>query len=240
MIVFCFVLLVANFIFLLLGGLLHLYGGANNIPAAGDDLFPAIAINSGLPFFITICFMIGLVSAVFPSADGALTALTSSFCIDILGIRRKKEMSEEAQKKTRLLVHNGFAVVFLACVFLFRAIDNGSLIALLLKMAGFTYGPLLGLFAFGILTTKNSYRRAPIVACIIAMILTLGIDFLNNPAWYTDKLNTSDAFATQMKTLSESLFGGYKIGVELLIINAAITFLMLSLMANRNQQTRNI
>jgi Na+/proline symporter len=239
MIVFCFVLLVANFIFLLLGGLLHLYGEANNIAAAGDDLFPAIAINSGLPFFITVCFMIGLISAVFPSADGALTALTSSFCIDILGIRRKKEMSEETQKKTRLLVHNGFAVVFLACVFLFRAIDNGSLIALLLKMAGFTYGPLLGLFAFGILTTKNTPSRAPIVACLVAMVLTLGIDFMNNPAWYTDKLHLTDATATQMKTISENIFGGYKIGVELLLINAAITFLMLIIMANRNQKTIN-
>lgn len=176
--------------------------------------------------------MIGLISAVFPSADGALTALTSSFCIDILGIRKKKDMTEEAQKRTRLLVHNGFAIVFLACVFLFRAIDNGSLIALLLKMAGFTYGPLLGLFAFGILTTKNTASRAPIIACIVAMVLTLGIDFLNNPTWYTDKLDTTDAFATQMKTIAESLFGGYKIGVELLIINAGLTFLLLSLMAN--------
>ncbi len=239
MIVFCFVLLVANFIFLLLGGLLHLYSGANGIAVVGDDLFPAIAINSGLPFFITICFMIGLISAVFPSADGALTALTASFCIDILGIRRKKEMTEEAQKKTRLLVHNGFAVVFLACVFLFRAIDNGSLIALLLKMAGFTYGPLLGLFAFGILTTKTTPKRTPIVACIVAMVLTLGIDFINNPTWYTDKLNTTDTFANTLKIFSESLFGGYKIGVELLIINAALTFLLLTLMANRNQQTIN-
>ena len=103
MISFCFVLLLANFIFLLLGGLLYLYAEAKGIPAAKDDLFPMIAVKSGLPFYITVCFIIGLISAVFPSADGALTALTSSFCIDILGIRRNKNLSEKQQKRTRLM-----------------------------------------------------------------------------------------------------------------------------------------
>src|SRR5690606_31393837 len=78
MITFCFILLVANFIFLLLGGLLYLYADAQGITATGDNIFPYIALKSGLPFIITVCFMIGLISALFPSADGALTALTSS------------------------------------------------------------------------------------------------------------------------------------------------------------------
>lgn len=236
MIVFCFVLLVANFIFLLLGGLLHLYAGANNIAAAGDDLFPAVTINSGLPFFITVCFMIGLISAVFPSADGALTALTSSFCIDMLGIKRNKKMSEAAQKRTRLIVHNVFAIIFLACVFFFRAIDNGSLIDILLKMAGFTYGPLLGLFAFGILTKKNTPVNLPIWLCIVSLLLTFGIDVVNNAVWYIDKLGINESTATSLQSLSESIFHGYKIGLELLIINAAITFTLLYLSASKNKQ----
>lgn len=239
MVVFCFVLLVANFIFLLLGGLLYLYADANSIATVGDDLFPAIAINSGLPFFITVCFMIGLISAVFPSADGALTALTSSFCIDILGIRRNKNLTETQQKKTRLLVHNGFAIIFLGCVFFFRLIDNGSLIDILLKMAGFTYGPLLGLFAFGILTRRTIGAQLPIWICLSALVATFGIDLVNNAGWYIDKLHIGSSTATSLTALSEQIFGGYKIGVELLIINAAFTFLLLLLFARKKATPTN-
>lgn len=239
MVVFCFVLLLANFIFLLLGGLLYLYADANSIATVGDDLFPAIAINSGLPFFITVCFMIGLISAVFPSADGALTALTSSFCIDILGIRRNKNLTEAQQKKTRLLVHNGFAIIFLGCVFFFRLIDNGSLIDILLKMAGFTYGPLLGLFAFGILTQRTISPQLPIWICLTALVATFGIDLVNNSSWYIDKLHMGSSSATSLTTLSEQIFGGYKIGVELLIINAAFTFLLLLLFAQKKATPTN-
>ena len=95
MITFCFVLLAANFLFLLLGGLLYLYSDAMAITSAGDDLFPTIAVQSGLPFFITVCFLIGLISALFPSADGALTALTSSFCIDILGMKLREDWDDK-------------------------------------------------------------------------------------------------------------------------------------------------
>lgn len=236
MVVFCFVLLVANFIFLLLGGLLYLYANANGIATVGDDLFPAIAINSGLPFFITICFVVGLISAVFPSADGALTALTSSFCIDILGIKRNKNLSEAQQRKTRLIVHNAFAVLFLACIFFFREIDNGSLIDILLKMAGFTYGPLLGLFAFGIFTNKNTRPNLPIWICLASLVITFGVDLVNNSGWYIDKLHIGESGATSLNALSSSLFNGYKIGVELLIINAAFTFLLLLLFAEKNKR----
>jgi hypothetical protein len=231
------VLLVANFIFLLLGGLLYLYAGSKGITTAGDDLFPTIAINSGLPFFITICFMIGLISAVFPSADGALTALTSSFCIDILGIKRNPNLSEAQQKRTRLLVHNGFAVIFLACVFFFRMIDNGSLIDILLKMAGFTYGPLLGLFAFGILTGRSISNRLSIWICLAALLCTFGIDLVNNATWYVDKMHLGADTSASLTALSDRLFHGYKIGVELLIINAAITFLLLFLLADKQTKT---
>lgn len=211
MITFCFTLLVANFIFLLLGGLLYLYADANSITAVGDDIFPTIAVNSGLPFFITVCFMIGLVSALFPSADGALTALTSSFCIDILGIKRRSDLSEERQSKIRLAVHNAFAAVFLACVFFFREVDNGSLIQILLVVAGYTYGPLLALFSFGILTKRGVNNATVPVICIIAPILCY-----------------------ILKQHDKEWLGGYAIGTELLIINAALTFALLFLFSNKN------
>ena len=169
-----------------------------------------IAVKSGLPFYITVCFIIGLISAVFPSADGALTALTSSFCIDILGIRRNKNLSEKQQKRTRLIVHNAFALVFLAFVFLFREIDNGSLIDTLLDVAGYTYGPLLALFAFGIFTKRKLINELVPVICIAAPI-----------ACYVLKHNEA------------RLLNGYIIGTELLIINATLTFLLLFLCSKK-------
>lgn len=229
--------MVVVFIFLFLGGVLALYADANGIAAKGDNLFPQVALQSGLPFFITICFVIGLISALFPSADGALTALTSSFCIDILGMQKKKvsagaagtpdPAAEKRQTRTRLIVHNVFAVLFLLCVFFFRAVDNGSLIDILLKLAGFTYGPLLGLFAFGILTRRVVAARSPLIICLAALLLTLILDVINNYQWYVPKTGMSESTADTFRQLSENIFGSYKIGVELLIINAAITFVLL-------------
>jgi Na+/proline symporter len=235
--------MIVVFIFLFLGGILSLYAAQNGIEAKGDQLFPAIALQSGLPFFITICFVIGLISALFPSADGALTALTSSFCIDILGMKMGKHgakiegdsLQEEKKKtKTRLIVHNLFAVVFLFCIFFFRVVDNGSLIDVLLKLAGFTYGPLLGLFAFGILTRRTVQKQMPFLLCMIAMILTLVIDVINNYSWYVPKLGLSASTEATLTHLSASIFGGYKIGVELLIVNAALTFLFLFIFSKKS------
>lgn len=242
------------FIFLLLGGLLYLYAGANGISATGDDLFPTIVMNSGLPFAITVCFIIGLISALFPSADGALTALTSSFCIDILGIKRRPDLNKEIeesgerkkdpvglkkQERIRLTVHCVFAVVFLFFVFFFREIDNGSLISILLKLAGFTYGPLLGLFAFGILTKRTINQKLPPIICIDALLLTIGIDFLNNPEWYVAKIEALKPYSANLAELSTNIFGGYKIGNELLIINAAIAFLLLFVFSKKDS-TQNV
>jgi Na+/proline symporter len=242
------------FIFLLLGGLLYLYAGANGITATGDDLFPTIVVNSGLPFVITVCFIIGLISALFPSADGALTALTSSFCIDILGIKRMPDLNKEIeefgekkkdpvglkkQERIRLTVHCIFAVVFLFFVFFFREIDNGSLISILLKLAGFTYGPLLGLFAFGILTKRMINQKLPPIICIDALLLTIGIDFLNNPEWYVAKIAALQPYSAYLTDLSTNIFGGYKIGNELLIINAAIAFLLLFVFSKKDS-TQNV
>jgi len=239
--------MVVVFIFLFLGGVLALYANANGLTVKGDDLFPAVALQSGLPFFITICFVIGLISALFPSADGALTALTSSFCIDILGIQKKNashqgegktvynEMSEKKKTTTRLIVHNSFAVLFLVCVFFFREVDNGSLIDILLKLAGFTYGPLLGLFAFGILTKRVVAEKLPLIICLVALVLTLIIDVINNYQWYLPKVNFAPETAETLANLSKSIFGDYKIGVELLIVNAAITFLLLFLTSKKGK-----
>jgi Na+/proline symporter len=236
MITFCFVLLVANFIFLLLGGLLYLYASAKGISVAGDDIFPFIAVKSGLPFYITICFMIGLISAVFPSADGALTALTSSFCIDIIGLKRRTDLTEKKQKNIRLIVHNAFAIVFLGFVFFFRSVDNGSLIDILLKIAGFTYGPLLGLFAFGILTKKQIMGKLPAIICLFSLVATFFIDVANNSEWYIRKFALGENASATLSGISTSLFHGYKIGTELLLINATLTFLLLILCSKKGSQ----
>lgn len=205
-----FLQMVVVFIFLMLGGLLALYASANGIAASGDDLFPTIAIKSGLPFFITVCFMIGLISALFPSADGALTALTSSFCIDILGIKRREDWDEAKKKKVRLIVHNAFAIIFLVCVFFFREVDNGSLIQTLLVVAGYTYGPLLALFAFGILTKRKLNEAMVPLICIIAPVVCY---FL--------------------KEHDKEWLGGYVMGTELLIINAVLAFILLFLCSKK-------
>ena len=210
MVTFCFTLVAANFIFLLLGGLLYLFANAKGIHTTGDDLFPTIAMKSGLPFVIAVCFLVGLISAVFPSADGALTALTSSFCIDILGIRRKQGLTEQQQKRARLIVHNSFALIFLACVFIFRQIDNGSLIQLLLVVAGYTYGPLLALFAFGILTKRSVKNELVPLVCIAAPVICY-----------------------ILKQHDSLWLNGYTIGTELLIINAGLTFLFLLMISKK-------
>jgi len=184
-----------------------------------------------------VCFIIGLISALFPSADGALTALTSSFCIDILGIN-PKETNQENEKKTtrtRLIVHSAFAVIFLLFIFFFREIDNGSLIDILLKLAGFTYGPLLGLFAFGILTKRYVKKFAPITVSLISLVLTFILDSINNYQWYQDKMNWSESFKAQISNLNSILFGNYKIGVELILMNGLITFIGLWLVSRKNK-----
>jgi Na+/pantothenate symporter len=178
----------------------------------GDDLFPTIALSNSFSAAIGIIFIIALISALFPSVDGAITALTSSFCIDIANINNKTNLDEKAKKRFRLTVHLTFAVIFFALVLIFKWINEKSIIDFILKIASFTYGPLLGLFAFGILTTRklNAYWIPTI--CLGALMLTFYLDFINNPGWY------------QTKNASTNLFNGYKIGVELLLINGLLTF----------------
>ncbi|MFN0187948.1 MAG: sodium:solute symporter, partial [Bacteroidia bacterium] len=161
------ILIFVNFLFLFLGGVLYLYSNHYNLGLKGDDLFPTLAMQY-FPPVMGLVFIIGLISALFPSADGAITALTSSFCIDIVGIQRNKNISEEERVSIRRKVHLSFALVFLLCVLIFHWIDNRSIIDLILKLAGYTYGPLLGLFAFGVLMKSKLKEKLVPVICLLA------------------------------------------------------------------------
>jgi Na+/proline symporter len=219
MMTFTAVLMVVNFLFLVLGGVLYLYAGSKGIAVPPDDLFATIALSDAFSGTIGIIFIIALISALFPSVDGAITSLTSCFCIDILGIN-KKEGTEKEKKRTRLRVHFTFAFVFFLMVLLFKAINDKLIIDFILKFAGITYGPLLGLFGFGILTKRTINNKLIWTVCIIAPLLALGLDMLSNPAWYEAKLHVH----LGLSSLSESIFHGYKIGNELILINGLFTF----------------
>jgi Na+/proline symporter len=223
MMTFSITMAIVNFLFLFLGGLLYLFAETNGIKVANDDLFPTVALNF-MPASLSIIFIIGLISALFPSADGALTALTSSFCIDILGLRRREDLDETGRKKIRLTVHFAFAIIFFLIVMGFKEINNKSIIDVILKVAGFTYGPLLGLFAFGIFTKKQINDRLALYVCLAAPLLIFGIDFINNIEWYQQQLKLDDQTAASIKQLSTSIFGSFKIGYELLIYNGILTF----------------
>jgi len=209
MLTFSVVMVFVNLLFLVLGGLLYLYATSKGIAVAGDDLFPTVAMNY-LPGFISIIFIIGLISALFPSADGAITALTSSFCIDIIGMQRDKIHTEVQKQKTRKTVHLIFAAVFLLFVFLFKLMDNKSIITILLDIAGYTYGPLLGLFAFGILTKRSIKDNFSPIICLVAPALAYVID-----------------------RSSVAMLGGYKFGFELLLLNGVLTFMGLYLFSKK-------
>ncbi len=220
MMTFTAIMMVVNFMFLVLGGILYVYAGSKGIQTAPDDLFPTIALSPEFSGSIGIIFIIALISALFPSVDGAITSLTSCFCIDILGLK-KSTASEKAKKNTRLKVHISFAIVFFLLVLIFKAINDKLIIDFILKFAGITYGPLLGLFAFGILTKRVLNPKLIVWVCIIAPLLAMGIDMLSSPEWYEKKLHVS----LGLQSLSDTLFGGYKIGYELIIINGLFTFL---------------
>ena len=225
---FSAVLLLVNFLFLVLGGVLYLYASANGIKVPPDELFPTIALSKAFSGAIGIIFVIALISALFPSVDGAITSLTSCFCIDILGLQ-KSSGTEREKKRTRLKVHFTFALVFFLMVLVFEWMNDKSIIDFILKFAGVTYGPLLGLFAFGILTKRKLKENLIWTVCIIAPMLALGLDMLSNPVWYEAKLHMK----LGLDSLSASIFNGYKIGNELILINGIITFTGLWLISSK-------
>jgi Na+/proline symporter len=203
------VLVVVLTSFLFLGGLLYLYAPVAGVTATGDKIFSTV-VMSHLPATVQIIFLIALISALFPSADGAITALTSTFCIDILGIKRRDDLSEEGKLRLRRHVHLGFALLFLLLVLLFKWVDNPSMIGVILKLAGYTYGPLLGLFAFGMMTTRTLQDRLVPVVTIGAPILCAVLEYNQH-----------------------YLLGSYRLGLELLIINGALVFVGLLAISRR-------
>jgi Na+/proline symporter len=230
------ILLFVNFLFLLMGGLLYLYAAQTGSSIKGDDLFPSVALGGTLSAAISIIFIIGLISALFPSADGALTALTSSFCIDILGLKKKTDLSEKQKKSTRLTVHMVFAIVFFLLVMLFKWVDDKSIIDVILKVAGYTYGPLLGLFAFGILTHRTIKDKYALFVCLLSPVLIFLVDFINNPEWFVKRFSLSDSAALSLKSLSENIFGGFRMSIEILIFNGIITFLGLWIISSKGSK----
>lgn len=205
------IILIVILLFLFLGGLLYLYAPSVNLAATGDRIFPAVVLGH-LPAAVQIIFIIALISALFPSADGAITALTSSVCNDFLKPMLGSGISEAEFKSLRHRVHLSFALLFLGLVMLFRWADNPSMIGIILKLAGYTYGPMLGLFAFGILTRRKPRDRwVPLIA-VMAPVICYALD------------------ANQ-----RILFGSYQVGLELLIINGLLTFAGLWLISVRNE-----
>lgn len=194
-------------LFLFLGGLLYVYAASIHLSAIGDKLFPTVALQY-LPPAIGVIFIIALISALFPSADGAITALTSSFCMDILSIHKRPEWSTEKQQTIRKTVHLSFAVVFLLFVLFYKWCNNPSMIDVILKIAAYTYGPLLGLFGFALLTNRSVKEGFVPIVCLLAPGLCYIID-----------------------THQKQLFGSFTIGAELLAINGLLTFIGLSAIA---------
>ncbi len=236
MLTFASVLILVNFLFLFLGGVLYLYASSKGMSnVAPDDLFPTIALNNTFGASIGIVFIIALISALFPSVDGAITSLTSSYCIDILKMN-KSNLDESEKRKKRLKVHLTFAVIFFLLVLVFKAMNDKLIIDFILKFAGITYGPLLGLFSFGILTKRVLNEKYIWFISILAPMLSLVIDMLSSPEWYEKKLHIS----LGLNSLSQSCFNGYKIGNELVIINGLLTFIFLFIISKKSSSNSNI
>ena len=207
---FSLAFIIVNILFLCLGVLLYIFAQKNGIqvPQKTDDFFPLLALN----YFGTmagVLFLLGIVSATYSSSDSALTALTTSFCIDFLNLDTKSKES----KSTRMKVHIGFSIVMFLVIVLFKLINDESVVTAVFRVAGYTYGPLLGLFAFGILTKYKVKDRFVPVLGILSPVLTFIIN-INSEAW----------------------FDGYKFGFELLLLNGLIMFVGLWLLSKKKEK----
>ncbi|MBT3383552.1 MAG: sodium:solute symporter [Prolixibacteraceae bacterium] len=208
MLVFSFSFLITVFLFLGLGVLLFIYAEKSGItvPENTDDLYPLLALNHfGLP--VGIAFLLGITAAAYSSADSALTALTTSFSIDFLKIEKYEEHKKQKIKKWS---HLFFSVLLILLILLFRAINNESIVVAVFRVAGYTYGPILGLFVFGIYSKRKvNDKWIPFVG-ILAPILSFFIS-----------------------KYSEIIFNGYKFGFELLILNGLLTIVGLFLFSKK-------
>lgn len=209
MVSFSLVLVVVNLVFLALGALLWRYMQEYHIvPHRPDQIYPMLATDGWLPVSVGLLFILGLIAAAYSSADSALTALTTSACVDILEIDKRPE---EQRVALRRRVHVLVSIVMVLLILAFKALNDDSVIKTVFRVAGFTYGPLLGLFAFGMFTTwAVKDRWVPLVA-VLAPVLTYVLD-----------------------RYSKELFGGYTFGFELLLVNGALTFVGLMLLRRRS------
>ncbi len=197
------VLIVVNLLFLFLGATLLIYAGSRNVdlPALSDQLFPTIALQYLGPV-AGVVFIIGLISAAYSSADSALTALTTSFTVDFLRFNERKDLTEKQKIRLRYFVHFCIAIILIIVIVVFNLINDAAVIENLFTIAGYTYGPLLGMFAFGLLTRFKVWDRYLPLVAIASPVVTY---FL--------------------KLLIEKQWKGYEVGFELLILNGLLTFL---------------
>ena len=215
MFTFSGILVFVNLLFLFLGAILLMYMHTKGISvASSDEIFPTVAIRylgpvAGMVFFI------GLISAAFPSADGALTSLTTSVSIDFLGLDKNSGFSEKTKTRIRYIVHLSIGLVFFIAVLIFGMLDDKAVIDKLFTIAGYTYGPLLGLYSFGLFTKRMVKDKLTPVIAILSPVLC----FI-------------------LSSYSEVLFNGYKFGFELLLVNGFITFTGLFLFSRRPDSTR--
>jgi Na+/proline symporter len=209
-----FVLILVNFVFLTLGALLFIYAEKFGIQIPivegnikTDLLFPEIALKGDLSFSIGIIFILGLIAAAYSSADSALTSLTTSYCIDFLDIKKREESKQKAIRKR---THIGISVLLIIVIIIFKYVLKENVISSLLQVASYTYGPLLGLFTFGIFTKLNIKDKYVWMVAIISVVLSYLLD------------------ANSIKLLN-----GYQFGYELLIINGLFTFVGLFLIKDK-------
>jgi Na+/proline symporter len=204
---FYWVLLFINILFLSLGALLYIYAQANQIaiPAKTDELYPMLALGGQFGTLAAVTFLLGIIAASYASSDSALTALTTSFCIDFLSIEKFKE---EKRTKLKHRVHLGFSLLFFMVIGLFHLFNNQELIAAVFNLAGYTYGPLLGLFSFGLFTKLQVRDKLVPIVCVGSPVITFILE-----------------------TQSQSLFGGF--GFAKLILNGSVCFLLLWLIREK-------
>ncbi len=206
---FSFILVFANLLFLTLGALLYVYALETGveIPSRTDELYPMLALEY-LPAAVGIVFVIGLIASAYSSADSGLTALTTAFCVDFLGF--KIEDNGPAIRRKRVFVHIGFSIVLLLMILFFEALNNDAVINGLFIAAGYTYGPLLGLFTFGLFTKRIVKDRWVLWVCLASPVLSFILDYY-----------------------SENLFAGFQFGFLILAINGLLTITGLYLISRK-------
>lgn len=214
MFTFSGILVFVNLLFLFLGALLLIFMQTKGITVAtSDEIFPTIALRYLGPV-AGLVFLIGLISAAFPSADGALTSLTTCVSIDFLGLDKRPEMSEQSKTRIRYIVHISIAIVFFVSILIFSTFKGRAVIDKLFTIAGYTYGPLLGLYSFGLFTKRSIKDRfTPFIAILSPLI-----------CFFISK------YSIQM-------FNGYKFGFELLLVNGLLTFLGLLAFSKRQEKS---